>query len=128
MLKRAVSFDELKTKVHNAMVRARFLVPAMAYTVSLLPTNEYQFTYVIPQSPEDALKWADAVSFFYGDAKSFKDAHDKIGETRWWRAREGRYTHEVHVHPNSKSALSWTVTLVLHSLFLKQDHMLYSPV
>ena len=128
-LNRIASFNELKDKVRRAIVRARHLVPAIAYTISLLPTGEYQFQYTVPRSLEDALKWADEVSFFYEDVKTFREAHDKIDETRWWGASDHRYTHEVHVHPNAKSECSWTITLVLRPWLFppSQTHLILQP-
>ena len=110
---RQFSQTELESHVKTAMIRLRHLVPSFAFKSTKLPSFEFQLSYRVPQSVSDVEAWANEILFF---SKTSNDlgrfgSHDRVANERWWKARDNRYTHEIHVAPTSgtiASSQSWT--------------------
>ena len=96
--------------VLNALVRLRYTAPTIACTMSRLPDYSYEFKYEVPSSLDAALTWAASVVFIHEESLSFEEAHTRVMDTVWWKASDGRYTHELHIYPNPVGSDSWTFT------------------
>lgn len=108
---KAFSLFDLERCVKSAAVRLRHLVPSIACKVAKLPTNEYQLTYAVPKSLDDAVTWADDIVSFTECARTRFENHERIARDRWWTADAGNYTPEFYITPasaSSESSSSWT--------------------
>lgn len=95
------------------MIRLRHLVPSVAFKVSKLPVHGYQFSYVVPDTLDDAFAWANEVVHFYMSGTTFAENHERFARERCWGAKDDQYTIELHVAPHSAgrtgSSSSWTL-------------------
>ena len=103
--------EEIKTKLQRSLLRLRHLVPSIALKTSRLPSNEYQFKYIVPDSLDDALRWCDEVLFVNEEGESLEENHRRISDTVWWCAEDepSRHTWEVYAYPDTERPGNWQI-------------------
>ena len=95
---------ELEAHVKTALIRMRHQVPAIAVTTHKLPSHQYEMLYRVPGSLKEAEEWATEVLFFYTGVGS----HDEVARSTWWKSRDGKYTHQLHVAPATEQSMLLT--------------------
>lgn len=105
-----ISAAELRQSLRRVLVRLRHLAPSIACKLSKQSSDKYQFSYAVPTTLDDALAWVNDILFFEGGEGGFTASHEHVVRERWWKASEGKYTHQYYITPigaTTDGSYSW---------------------
>ena len=102
-------YDKFKNAFYRSIVRLRHLVPGIAYTLTKLPSSEFQFSYRVPDSLEEVFLWINDIVLLSEDPVSSSIHHKRVGD-RYWKASDGRNYLELHASPNERDDRSWSIS------------------